>query len=287
MLSTLWNTILVHPFLNLLVVSYHFFGDNLGWAVVLLAIIVRLLLIPSVRNQVGMTKKMADLKPRLDKLQKKYANNKEKLAQEQMKLYKEVGYNPLGCISSFVPQMVILYVMIQVIRVVTANDFTGLYPAVHDLVFGSAAAETINTSFYMIDLSKNYSEIAKEAGYFAVEGIAYFILAISVGITQFFTTKFMQKIQKVQTPTKKKKKSGDDQMDPSDMQAQMNKSMTSIFPVMTAFISLSAPAVLGLYWLIQSLMLMVQYFIIDRQRTVEAFNDIVSSKLGKIIKKKK
>jgi YidC/Oxa1 family membrane protein insertase len=282
MLGTLWNNILFYPFLNLLMVSYHFLGDNLGWGVILLAILVRLLLIPSVKKQLSMTTKMAELKPRLDKLQEKYAANKEKLAQEQMKLYKDVGYNPLGCIGSFVPQMLILYVIIQVIRVVTVNDFTGLYPSVQDLVF-AGGDQFINTNFFMVDLAKNYSEIASEVGYFATEGIAYFILAISVGVTQFFTTKFMQKLQNVAPkPTKKKKNSKKDEpMDPTEMQAQMNKSMTSIFPIMTAFISLSAPAVLGLYWLIQSLMLIAQYFIIDKNKVVSVVNDIVKSKFGK------
>ena len=62
-------------------------------------------MIPLVKKQTKMTKQMAMLKPELDKLQKKYGNDKEKLAQEQIKLYKRIGYNPLGCFVTFIPQI--------------------------------------------------------------------------------------------------------------------------------------------------------------------------------------
>jgi YidC/Oxa1 family membrane protein insertase len=272
MLGTLWNNILFLPFLNLMMVLYHVLGSNFGFAVIAMAIITRLIMIPSTKKQMIMMKKMSGLRPALEKLQKKYGANQQKLAQEQMKLYKEVGYNPLGCLGNLLPQILILFVIIQVINVVNSNSFGDLYPFVKDFVFGGAKDLAINTHFFIIDLAKNYSEIAKEGGYFATEGIAYFVLAVLVGYIQYLSTKFMQTMQGTPAPKKKTKK--DEQMSPEEMQAQMMGSMNLIFPVMTGFITLSAPAVLGVYWLAQSIMFIVQYFLIDREKATLALQGL-------------
>ncbi len=270
MFGYIWNNFLFYPVLNILLSLYHFFGDNLGWAVVVLAILVRILLIPSTKKQMTMTKTMATLKPKLDKLNKKYANNKELLAKEQIKLYKETGYNPLGCLFNFIPQMVILIVIIQVIRVVTSEtSYEGIYPFVESWINGSAKEFILNTSFYHWDLSKNYTAIANEHGYLAAQGLGYLILALLVGFIQFISSRFMQAMQEVGKTEKKKKTNKDEQMAPEEMQKQMMKSMTTIFPLLTIYITLTVPAVLGVYWLAQSLMLVVQYYFIDKKKTVE------------------
>ncbi len=270
MLGYIWDNFLFYPILNTLLSLYHLFGDNLGWAVVVLAILVRLLLIRSTKKQMTMTKTMSTLKPQLEKLNKKYANNKELLAKEQMKLYKETGYNPLGCLFNFVPQMVILIVIIQVIRVVTTEtSYEGIYPFVENWVNGNAKDLVIDTKFYFWDLGKNYMEIAQEHGYLAIQGLAYLILSVLVGIIQFISSRFMQAMQEVGKTKDKKKTNKDEPMAPEEMQKQMMKSMTTIFPLLTVYITLTVPAVLGVYWLVQSLMLVVQYYFIDKEKTVE------------------
>lgn len=273
MLTTLWNTLLFYPILNALLALYSILGGSLGGAVIILAIIVRLILIPATKKQTEMTKKMSALKPRLEKIQKKYKNNPQQLSKEQMKLYKEVGYNPLGCLTSFLPQILVLAAMIGVIRAITAGNFNGLYPFVKDAFFNGEVG-MLHTKFLFIDLAKNYMEIANKSGYFAVEGIAYLVLSLLVGLVQYFSTKFLQVMQG-QVPPKKdiKKKNKDKQMSPEEMQAQLGKSMTTIFPLMTVFFTLSAPAVLGIYWLVQSLMFIIQYFLIDFNESKAALRD--------------
>jgi YidC/Oxa1 family membrane protein insertase len=164
MLADIWNNILFYPILNILVALYHLFGNNLGWAVIVLAIFTRLILIPSTKKQMDMTKKMAALKPAMEDLNKKYANNKELLAKEQIKLYKEYGYNPLGCFFNFIPKLVILLVIVQVIRVVTGNNYSGLYPFVQTWV-SNGGTFTIDTHFFFWDLAKNFSAISKDTGF--------------------------------------------------------------------------------------------------------------------------
>jgi YidC/Oxa1 family membrane protein insertase len=274
MFGFIWNNFLFHPILNTLLVLYHIMGNNLGLAVIVIAIIVRLILIPSTRKQMAMTKTMATLKPKLEALQKKYANNKELLAKEQIKLYKESGYNPLGCLFNFIPQMVLLIVIIQVIRVVTTeNSYEGLYPFVERWVIGGAKDFSIETRFLFWDLSKNYMAIAKEYGYLAAQGIAYLFLAISVGFVQYISSRFMQAMQATNLKKSKKSKSNEP-MPQEEMQKQMTKSMTTIFPLLTAYITLTVPSVLGVYWLVQSIMLVVQYYFIDKEKTRETFKSL-------------
>ncbi len=257
-------------------VFYHIFGNNFGVAVIVMAILTRLIMIPATKSQMSMTKKMATLRPELAKLQKKYASNPQKLSQEQMKLYKKVGYNPVGCLGSLLPQMIILYAIINIIRVISANTFDGLYPFIREWVFAGEMNPHINTSFLTLDLSQNYQGIAASSGYFAVEGIAYFALAALVGYVQFLSTKFMQKMQGTPAPVKKSKK--DEQLSPEEMQAQMMGSMNSIFPLMTGVMTLTVPAVLGVYWLAQSVMFIVQYFFIDKEKSIEAFRSLFAKK---------
>jgi YidC/Oxa1 family membrane protein insertase len=111
MIGNILNTILTYPILNLMIVLYHVLFNNLGLAVIAIAVISRLVLIPLSKTQIEMSNKMAELKPELDKLQKRYKNNPQKLSQEQMKLYKKVGYNPLGCIWTLIisKEYIILY----------------------------------------------------------------------------------------------------------------------------------------------------------------------------------
>lgn len=277
MFANLWDTLLFHPFLNILMVGYHLLWDNLGLAVIFIAILVRVLLIPSTKSQTEMTRKMASLRPELDKLQKKYANNPQKLAEEQMKLYKNVGYNPLGCLASILPQFLMLFAIIQVINVVTVSNFDGLYPFIKDWIFSGVDKIVINTSFLNIDLASNFTAVSKELGYINWQTFTFLVLAVLVGFTQFISTKFMQHMQGQNKPASNKKDPSA-APSPEELQAQMMNSMNLMFPFMTFFITLTTPAVLGLYWLAQSVMLIVQYFIIDKERSMKAANELFKFK---------
>lgn len=329
MLTTIWNTVLYYPILNLMVSFYHLFGDNLGLAIIAIAIILRLILIPFTRSQTNMTKKMSSLRPQLEELQKKYANNKEKLSQEQVKLYKKVGYNPLGCLVSFIPQLIILSVLIAVLRAVTSNTFEGLYPFVKEWAFGTGDV-FISTKFIVWDLARQFkgnvdgeqlskiSEfmkyspwqiidlsrdgtisrevmsiiskygISNQYGLTSVYSIYYIILIALVGVSQFFTSKFIQAIQNpngTPTPAPKKSKPGEA---PSmeGMQKQMSKSMNFLLPAMTIFFAISYPAALSVYWVVQSVMLIAQYFILDFDKTKAGVQNLFTRMIDKAKKRR-
>lgn len=85
-------------------------------AIIFLGLIVRVILLPltimQMKSMIGMT----DIQPELQQLQQKYANNREKLSEEMMKLYKEYNVKPAaGCLPILI-QLPILYILFYAIR---------------------------------------------------------------------------------------------------------------------------------------------------------------------------
>ncbi len=278
MLGIVWNNVIYYPILNLLLVFYNLFGNNLGLAIITIAIISRFALIPLMKKQTEMTKKMSSLKPQLEELQKKYKNNPEKLSQEQIKLYKKVGYNPLGCLVTFLPQLIILSVLIQVIRNVTGGTLDGIYSFVQNWL-NNGASLSINTQFLFWDLTKSYNDIASETGKFAVPALLYFVLSLLVGVSQYFSSKFTQALQNPATITETKKKTKKkvkvQDLSPEEMQKKMSDSFMYIFPLTTVLITLSTPAALSLYWAIQSFMLVFQYILMDKEKSKKNIEELL------------
>src|SRR6202795_3839779 len=93
--TEIWNTLLVHPLVNLLVLADYFIHD-FGLAVVIVTVAIRLALFPVFRAQVRSSRAMQELAPAMNDIKKKHGNDRAKLQQEQMKLYKERGINPIG-----------------------------------------------------------------------------------------------------------------------------------------------------------------------------------------------
>ncbi len=278
MFSTIWNNVIYYPVLNLLIVLYDLLFDNLGLAIIAIAILVRLILIPLMRRQTDMTKKMSSLKPQIDELQKKYKNNPEKLSQEQIKLYKKTGYNPLGCLVTFIPQLIILSVLIQVIRNVTTGDLNGIYPFVTNLLNGGASL-AINTKFLIWDLTKSFNDFSSEFGFFSVDALPYLVLSVLVGISQYLASKFTQVMQGGLPKAEEPKKKGQE-LSPEEMTKKMTKSFSLILPFTTIFIAISVPAALSLYWTVQSFMLVIQYMLLDWDKTEKGIQNLFTKLRG-------
>ena len=105
-IGLLFNTLLVDPLTNLFVLLSHVTG-NAGIGVILLTIFIRILTLPPTLRQMHTTRMMAALQPRMADMQKRYKDPRRR-SQEQMKLYKEAGVNPLGCFSGMLSQFPIL-----------------------------------------------------------------------------------------------------------------------------------------------------------------------------------
>lgn len=284
-LQFFWNEILYRPSLNLIIFLYSILWNNLGLAIIVIAIIFRLLILPFIKKQTEMTKKMAALGPQLKELQKKYKNNPEKLSMEQLKLYRKVGYNPLGCLTSFLPQILVLFLLGRVIRTVSeGGSINGIYDFIKDMFFGGNGNEVIvNTNFLVFDLTKSYNEIVKEGGSrFSAEPMFYLLLCVLVGVVQYLMSKFTN-IIKTSTSTErkddgKKKKKKNDGEEPSleEMQQKMISSTMWILPLSTVFFAVNYPTALSVYWIVQSFMLLLQYSILDWDKTKNGVQNVVT-----------
>jgi YidC/Oxa1 family membrane protein insertase len=92
---------------------YNLTGD-IGVAIILLTIAIRLILVPVFRAQIVSQRRMQMLQPELKAIQARYKGNRAKISEEQMKLYKERGVNPAsGCLPALL-QMLLLVPMYQV-----------------------------------------------------------------------------------------------------------------------------------------------------------------------------
>ena len=107
---------LAYPMANLILLLYNLLGQSTVAAIAALTLLINLLILPLTLSQQKSARKMQEFQPELQKLQKKYANDKEKLAQEQMKLYKDAGINPMGGCLPLLVQMPIWFALIGAIR---------------------------------------------------------------------------------------------------------------------------------------------------------------------------
>ena len=110
-----WDTIIINPFTNVLLLIYKMIGGNFGIAIILFTILIRLITHPLMASQIKSSTKMTEFQQskQWQDIQKKYKDDKEKLAQEQMSLYKELGISPFAsCLPSII-QIPIIFALYQ------------------------------------------------------------------------------------------------------------------------------------------------------------------------------
>lgn len=235
--SFLYTEVLFRPLLNLLIGITNVLPDHsVGWAIVFVTIIVRLILLPSFLHQAKTMqrnqKKMKEVQSKLDEIKKKHKNDKSKQAEETMRLYREAGINPAsGCL----PLIVQLPVLIALYRVF----FSGLTPSTYHFLYSFVA---IPSALSFTFLSMNLSTPS-----FLLGGIA--------GIFQFIQMKYL-------TPAPQAQPGANDEA--AAMMSSMQKNMMYIFPAMTVFISLRLPAALALYWSVSTLFGILQQIAVKK-----------------------
>ncbi len=93
--KTIWIQLLERPIYNLLIIFVAIFGGNLGIAIILLTLLIRLLTIKITSGANNMQQGMGDMQPKIQEIQEKYKDNPEKMSQETMKVFKKHGAGPL------------------------------------------------------------------------------------------------------------------------------------------------------------------------------------------------
>lgn len=213
---------------------------SLGLSIISLTIVIKLLIWPFMAAQLRSTKKMADIKPHIDKLKEKHKGDQQKMSQAQMALFKEHGINPAaGCLPALIqmPVFIALYQVIFVFFDVKAglariNELT--YPFIPDL------QKMPSPQFFGIDLSHKPSEFG-QYGWFLL-----LIPLITAGL-QFVQSKMMipKPVKKYpsDSPIEKKEKETK-----ADMATSMQSQMLYLMPLMIGFFSWQFPVGLALYW---------------------------------------
>ncbi len=112
-----WGWAIIRPISRAILLTFKFlYGiiPNYGWVVIVFALIVKIVLYPLTYKTFTGMRKMKEVMPRQQALQKKFKDNPAKMQQEMMKLYKEAGYNPLsGCLPMLL-QMPLLFPIYQI-----------------------------------------------------------------------------------------------------------------------------------------------------------------------------
>src|SRR3989338_10838976 len=126
-MANFFNTILVYPLLNLLVFTYQYIPD-VGAAIIIITVLVRLALLPSFHKSLKHQKILTNLQPKLDEIKHKYKDDKEQLAKATMELYKVHKVNPLSSCLPLLIQLPILIALYQVfIQSLDGRTLEGLY----------------------------------------------------------------------------------------------------------------------------------------------------------------
>ncbi|MFZ5845479.1 MAG: YidC/Oxa1 family membrane protein insertase [Patescibacteria group bacterium] len=267
----LWNQLLVWPIVNLLVVFYKLFEwlhlpGPLGWAIILLTIAIRLLLYPLMQQQLKSAKKMAELKPHLDALSAKHKDDKGKLQQAQLELYKQHGVNPAaGCLPLLIqfPVLIALYnVFYQVLNNGNLEKMIGEINSI--LYWSSLKLSSLDLTFFGINLGVKPGEWQK---------YGWWLLTVPLitALLQWYQTKLMTpslasskfKIQNSKLENQKENK----EKIPEDTAAEMQKQMALITPIMFGFFALQFPLGLSLYWNVFGIVGILQQLRINTQKS--------------------
>ncbi len=245
----MWDAIIITPFVNALLFIYTTIGHNFGIAIILFTILIRLITHPLTAQQLKGTQAMQDLqkdKRWLD-MQKKYKDDKEKLAQEQMKLYKELGINPLGsCLPTLIQFPIIIGLYQSIISAMAASpvELLNLTKHVYPGFINISSLIPLNSHFLWLNLSK--PDIIQIPG--LPEGIGLPILALIVVASTYMQSKLM-------TPPS---------TNPNDQSAAMGKAMNLYMPFFMGYLALTLASGLALYFVVSNLVGIAQYALLGK-----------------------
>ena len=245
----MWETIIVNPFTTALLLIYKLIGGNFGIAIILFTILIRVITHPLMASQIKSTAKMTQFQQskQWQDIQKKHKGDKEKLAQEQMNLYKELGISPFAsCLPSIIqiPLIFGLYQSIMRALAATPGQLLILTRAVSPLLnlfhINTVDLVPLHSNFLWMNLGQ------PERVYMFGVGIP--LLAIVVAITTYVQSK-------VTMPAS---------TNPNDQGASMNKMMALYMPLLLGYFALTFASGLSIYFITGNLIGVAQYALLGK-----------------------
>lgn len=235
-----FKTILYEPLYNALIGIINILPDwaDVGIAVILLTIIVRLILFPLSLKAVRTQVKMKILQPKLKELQTKYKDDRESLGREMLALYRSENINPFASFFLLLLQLPILLTLYWVF-------VKGGLPEIQtDILYSFIdVPNMVNMVFLGIaDMGTN----------------KHVILSLIAAATQFFQMKFaMPPVAPPQDPNNPTFQ--------EDLMRNMSIQMKYIMPIITFFISFTLNAVVAIYWTVSNLFAIGQELYVRHQ----------------------
>lgn len=263
---------LAHPMINVLVLIYQTLNFlhipySLGFSIIVLTVLIRLLLYPLTASQLRATKKMQELNPHLSRLKEKHKNDSKMLQSETMRLYKEHGVNPAaGCLPVIV-QLPIIWALYTVLQdIVKFNT-----EAINKVLYAdSLKLKTAwDTTFFGIPLAQNPSHLINTLGPIV------FAIPIITGVLQLIQSKMIM-VKAPLAQDKKMVEAGVKKQD--DFATAFQTQSLYIFPVMIAFFSYSFPIGLSLYWNTFTVFGIIQQYKISGLGGLEEWTGLIHGK---------
>ena len=267
-----------------------------GWAILVFGLIVKLIMLPFQMKSKKSMMRTSILTPRLKELEKRYKGNQQKYQEEVSRLYREAGVNPMsGCLWTLIPFPIIIILYRVVIRPLTnmmgmaAEEITKLTELMTGLGYYTATsgrgsyydelrlADALHSHYAEITANPAVAEFADklksinfnflglnlsdtpQLAFWNVGTWAAFVLFLIPFISAGLSYLQMAVAQKSQPAV--------------DRQAgQTAKTMNLMMPLMSLWICFSMPALMGVYWIEQSVLAMIQEEILNRiyKRQVDA-----------------
>lgn len=278
--------------------------NNYGIAIILFSLLVKLFMIPISIKQQKTMKKSVKIQEKMKEIQLKYKNNPEKLNQETLELYKTENMSPFsGCLSAIV-QIILLFAVFYLVRsplTYMKKVDTGIIEKYKNIVHEYQLSE--NSAYPEIDVIReidniknlknkpneevsedktDVSEIKEEE----LEQLNINMEFLGLNLAQVPTKATDWKAYiipilyvlvsvislKITNPTSPKKEPVENNEEKSlikqeeeiDPMAQMNKNMNMMFPIMYLSVALIAPLGLALYWLMNSLLMIVEKLALNK-----------------------
>lgn len=238
----MWNTLIIQPFTNLLLWIYSLIANvpgAFGWAIILFTILIRAVTWPLNAQQLKGAQAMQEMQNDKDwqAIQKKYAKDKEKLAQEQMRVYKEKGINPFSSCLPTLIQFPIIIGLYQAIIQALATAPLGLLHLARNVypTLSVAALIPLNSRFLWMDLGQPES--------IPLFGFNFPTLAIIVALTTYIQSKLTMPVSS----------------NPGDQSAMMSKTMSIYMPLLLGYFALTFASGLSVYFITSNLLGIVQY----------------------------
>ena len=276
---------------------YNLIG-NYGISIIIFCIIIKVVMLPISIKQQRTMKKSAKMQQKMKEIQFKYKNDPEKLNQETIRLYKEENMSPFsGCFSAIIQIILLLSVFYLVQSPLTymKKIETGSIDKYKTIVKQELSTET---NYPEIDIIRNIDTIKKmEREDIKVEELdrmqlnmnflgldlsqipskntsdwKVFILPVIYVIISFITMKITMKTQKTSSKKAevvvneegKVEENKEDKEDMMDAMSQVNKNMSMVFPIMYLTVALIAPLGLALYWLVNSILMLIERLLLDK-----------------------